>query len=47
LRASPEFQLRAHHDEDRPLCSDHNRMKTLVQYGEILDEVEKAIGNLE
>src|SRR5512135_991538 len=37
----------AHLDEDRPLYPDHNRMKTLVQSGEILDEVEKAIGSLE
>src|SRR5512139_33539 len=37
----------AHLDEDRPLYPDHNRMKTLVQSSEILDEVEKAIGSLE
>ncbi len=37
----------AHLDEDRPLYPDHNRMKALVQSGEILDEVEKAIGSLE
>jgi histidine ammonia-lyase len=37
----------AHLDEDRPLYPDHNRMKALVQSGEILDEVEKAVGSLE
>src|SRR5512147_1530811 len=37
----------AHLDEDRPLYPDHNRMKALVQAGEILDEVEKTIGSLE
>src|SRR5512136_386897 len=36
-----------HLDEDRPLYPDHNRMKELVRSGEILDEVEKAIGSLE
>jgi histidine ammonia-lyase len=36
----------AHLDEDRPLYSDHNTMKTLVKSGEILDEVEKVTGNL-
>ncbi len=45
--ASPEFQLRAHLDEDRPLYPDHHHLKALVQPGEILDEVEKAIGSLE
>jgi histidine ammonia-lyase len=34
-------------DEDRPLYPDHNTMKALVQSGEILEEVEKAIGSLE
>jgi histidine ammonia-lyase len=34
-------------DIDRPLYNDHNAMKELVESGEILDEVEKAIGNLE
>ncbi len=33
-------------DEDRPLNIDHNKMKTLVKSGEILDEVEKAVGSL-
>jgi len=33
-------------DEDRPLYSDHNTMKALVQSGEILDGVEKVIGSL-
>jgi histidine ammonia-lyase len=37
----------AHLDEDRPLYSDHNAMKALVKSGEILDEVEKAVGSLE
>ncbi len=36
-----------HLDEDRPLYPDHNRMKALVESGEILDEVEKAVGSLE
>jgi len=36
----------AHLDEDRPLYSDHNAMKALVKSGEILDEVEKAVGSL-
>jgi histidine ammonia-lyase len=33
-------------DEDRPLNIDHNKMKALVKSGEILDEVEKAVGSL-
>ncbi|MEX2161680.1 MAG: aromatic amino acid ammonia-lyase [Anaerolineales bacterium] len=32
---------------DRPLYPDHNRMKDLVQSGEILDEVEKVVGPLD
>jgi histidine ammonia-lyase len=36
-----------HLDEDRPLYSDHNIMKDLVKSGQVLDEVEKAIGSLE
>ncbi len=32
---------------DRPLFNDHNKMKELVKSGEILEEVEKAIGSLE
>jgi histidine ammonia-lyase len=36
----------AHLDEDRPLHSDHNTMKALVKSGEILEQVEKAIGKL-
>jgi len=36
-----------HLDEDRPLYNDHNRMKALVASGEILDEVERAVGPLE
>ena len=35
-----------HLDVDRPLYPDHNRMKQLVQSGEILEEVEKAVGKL-
>jgi histidine ammonia-lyase len=35
-----------HLDEDRPLFRDHNAMAALVQSGEILDEVEKAVGKL-
>ncbi|MEA3474911.1 MAG: aromatic amino acid ammonia-lyase [Candidatus Cloacimonadota bacterium] len=34
-------------DEDRPLYSDHTRMKELVKSCEILEEVERVIGNLE
>lgn len=32
---------------DRPLYNDHNAMKKLVKSGEILSEVEKAVGDLE
>jgi histidine ammonia-lyase len=32
---------------DRPLYPDHNKMKALVESGEILTEVEKEIGKLE
>ncbi len=35
-----------HLDEDRPLYGDHDRMKALVASGEILEEVEKEVGNL-
>lgn len=35
-----------HLDEDRPLYPDHDKMKKLVQSGEILEEVEKVVGNL-
>ncbi len=34
-------------EEDRPLYPDHNKMKELVKSCEILEEVEKIIGNLE
>ena len=34
-------------DEDRPLYSDHTKMKELVKSCEILHSVEKAIGSLE
>jgi histidine ammonia-lyase len=33
-------------EEDRPLYPDHTAMKELVRSGEILTEVEKAIGSL-
>jgi len=33
-------------DEDRPLYPDHNVMKELVKSGEILEEVEQAVGKL-
>ncbi len=36
-----------HLDEDRPLYDDHTRMKELVKSCEILEKVEKAVGNLE
>jgi len=36
-----------HLDVDRPLHADHNIMKALVKSGEILDDVEKAVGPLE
>ncbi len=32
---------------DRPLYNDHTTMKNLIKLGNILDEVEKMIGNLE
>ena len=35
-----------HLEVDRPLYNDHNAMKKLVKSGEILDEVEKAVGEL-
>jgi histidine ammonia-lyase len=36
----------AHLDEDRPLYPDHTVMKEVVKSCEILDEVEKEVGNL-
>jgi len=36
-----------HLDVDRPLYPDHNAMQELVRAGEILDEVERAIGPLD
>ncbi len=36
-----------HLNVDRPLYPDHNRMKDLVKSGEILDEVEKVVGQLD
>jgi histidine ammonia-lyase len=35
-----------HLEVDRPLYNDHNKMKALVQSGEILEEVEKVVGKL-
>jgi histidine ammonia-lyase len=35
-----------HLDKDRPLYDDHNKMKELVKSGEILETVEKVVGNL-
>jgi histidine ammonia-lyase len=35
-----------HLDVDRPLFDDHNAMKALVKSGEILDEVERTVGEL-
>ncbi len=37
----------AHLEEDRPLYSDHNRMKELVRSCEILDAVETEVGPLD
>jgi len=37
----------AHLDVDRPLYPDHNAMKGLVKSGAILEEVERAVGELE
>jgi histidine ammonia-lyase len=31
---------------DRPLYNDHNRMKELVKRGEILEDVQKVVGEL-
>ena len=31
---------------DRPLYNDHNKMKELVKRGEILEEVQKVVGEL-
>jgi histidine ammonia-lyase len=36
-----------HLDEDRPLHTDHNKMKSLVKSGEILEAVEKVIGKMD
>jgi len=35
-----------HLEADRPLYNDHNKMKKLVQSGEILAGVEKVVGSL-
>ncbi len=37
----------AYLDEDRPLHTDHNTMKALTKSGQILNEVEQAIGSLD
>lgn len=37
----------AHLEEDRPLYPDHQVMMNLVRSGEILEEVERAVGSLE
>lgn len=37
----------AHLGVDRPLYPDHNAMKALVESGEILEEVEKVVGELD
>jgi histidine ammonia-lyase len=37
----------AHLDVDRPLFNDHNAMQALVRSGEILEEVERAVGPLD
>lgn len=36
----------AHLDEDRPLCEDHNILAKIVRGGEILEAVEKVVGEL-
>ena len=36
----------AHLEEDRPLFDDINKLKEVVESGEILDAVEKAVGTL-
>jgi histidine ammonia-lyase len=47
LRAREVIRRHVDHLEvDRPLYSDHNKMKALVKSGEILEEVEKEIGSL-
>ena len=37
----------AHLEVDRPLFDDHNAMKALVASGEILEAVEKTVGQLD
>ena len=37
----------AHLEVDRPLFDDHNTMMALVQSGEILEEIERALGPLD
>jgi len=36
----------AHLEEDRPLCDDINKLKAVVESGEVLEAVEKAVGKL-
>jgi len=36
----------AHLEEDRPIYDDINKLKEVVESGEILDAVEKAVGPL-
>lgn len=36
----------SHLDVDRPLHTDHNAMKALVRSGEILEAVERELGDL-
>lgn len=48
LKAREVIRKHVEHLEiDRPLYNDHNKMKALVKSGEILEEVEKAIGSLD
>lgn len=47
-KAKEVVRRHVHHlDQDRPLYTDHNTMKELVESCEILEEVEKTIGELE
>jgi hypothetical protein len=36
----------AHLEEDRPIYDDINKLKEVVESGEILDAVERAVGPL-
>jgi histidine ammonia-lyase len=48
VRAAHEVVRRhvAHLEEDRPLCDDINKLKAVVESGEVLEAVETAIGKL-